>query len=130
MGEIEVVKASKSVKRRQPSYSVASNAKSSFPNALILEDSHKLAQRAVLAVRRGPIRYRRNSTIVCEGDPADYVFMAVDGIVRRCKAFQNGTRAIVDFHIPGEVVGWADEAKNEISFNTATGAINIFLKRS
>src|SRR5262245_10672914 len=130
MGEIEVVKASKSVKRRQPSYSVASNAKSSCPNALILEDSHKLAQRAVLAVRRGPIRYRRNSTIVCEGDPADYVFMAVDGIVRRCKAFQNGTRAIVAFHTPGATFGWTAEAKHALSIEAATDAMILSFKRS
>src|SRR5262245_2045214 len=130
MGEIEVVKASKSVKRRQPSYSVASNAKSSFPNALILEDSHKLAQRAVLAVRRGPIRYRRNSTIVCEGDPADYIFMVVDGIVRRCKTFQNGTRAIVAFHTPGELFGWTDEVKHVLSTEAATDALVLFFKRS
>lgn len=130
MGEIEVVKASKSVKRRQPSYSVASYAKSSFPNAFILEDGHKLAQRAVLAVRRGPIRYRRNSTIVCEGDPADYVFMAVDGIVRRCKAFQNGTRAIVAFHTPGEFFGWTDEAQHALSIEAATDAMILFFKRS
>jgi CRP/FNR family transcriptional regulator, nitrogen fixation regulation protein len=130
MGEIEVVKASKSVKRRQPSYRVASYAKSSFPNALIIEDSHELAQRAVLAVRRGPIRYRRNSTIVCEGDPADYVFMAVDGIVRRCKAFQNGTRAIVAFHTPGEFFGWTDEARHALSIEAATDAMILFFKRS
>jgi len=130
MGEIEIVKPSKSVKRRKPSYRVLSYAKSSFANALILEDSHRLAQRAVLAVRRGPIRYRRNSTIVCEGDPADYLFMVVDGIVRRCKAFQNGTRAIVAFHTPGEFFGWTDEAKHALSIEAATDAMILFFKRS
>jgi len=128
MGEIEVVKPSKSV-RRQPSSRTASYAKSSFANAFVPGDSHKLAQRAVLAVRRGPIRYRRNSTIVCEGDPADYVFMVVDGIVRRCKAFQNGTRAIVAFHTPGEFFGWTDESKHALSIEAATDAMILFFKR-
>ena len=82
MGEIEVVKASKSTRRQHVSYQVLPGSRASFPSAFILEDSQKLAKRAVLSVRRGPIRYRRNSTIVCEGDPADYVFMVVDGVVR------------------------------------------------
>jgi CRP/FNR family nitrogen fixation transcriptional regulator len=95
-----------------------------------LEDGQKLAKRAVLSVRRGPIRYHRNSTIVCEGDPADYVFMAVDGIVRRCKTFQNGARAIVAFHTPGELFGWTDELKHALSIEAATDALILFFKRS
>lgn len=95
MGEVEFVKATKSARRQRLFYQVAPGSGSGSPTAFILEDGQKLAKRAVLSVRRGPIRYRRNSTIVCEGDPADYIFMVVDGIVRRCKAFQNGTRAIV-----------------------------------
>ena len=80
MGEIEVVKASKATRRRHAFYKGVPGSRSSFPRAFILEERQKLAKRAVLAVRRGPIRYRRNSTIVCEGDPADYVFMVVDGM--------------------------------------------------
>jgi CRP/FNR family nitrogen fixation transcriptional regulator len=130
MDDIESVKASKSVKRPQLSYRVASYAKSDFPNPFVLEDSQTLAQRAILAVRRGPIRYRRNSTIVCEGDPADYVFMVVDGIIRRCKTFQNGTRAVVAFHAPGELFGWTDEMKHALSIEAATDAMILLFKRS
>ncbi|HET7803260.1 MAG TPA: helix-turn-helix domain-containing protein [Pseudolabrys sp.] len=130
MDDIEAVKASKSVKRPQLSYRVVSYTKSNFPNPFVLEDSRTLAQRAILAVRRGPIRYRRNSTIVCEGDPADYVFMVVDGIIRRCKTFQNGTRAVVAFHAPGELFGWTDEMKHALSIEAATDAMILFFKRS
>jgi len=130
MGEIEVVKASKSTGRQHVSYKVLPGSRASFPSAFILEDRQKLAKRAILSVRRGPIRYHRNSSIVCEGDPADYVFMVVDGIVRRCKTFQNGARAIVAFHTPGELFGWTDELKHALSIEAATDALVLFFKRS
>ena len=130
MGEIEVVKASKSTSRPHVFDKVMRGSRSSFPSAFILEDREKLAKRAVLSVRRGPIRYRRNGTIVYEGDPADYIFMVVDGIVRRCKTFQNGTRAIVAFHTPGELFGWTDEVKHALSIEAATDALVLFFKRS
>ena len=130
MSEIEVVKASKSTRRQYVCYKVVPGSRSSFPSAFILEDREKLAKRAVLSVRRGPIRYRRNSTIVCEGDPADYVFMVVDGVVRRCKTFQNGTRAIVAFHTPGELFGWTDELTHALSIEAATDALLLFFKRN
>ena len=128
MSEIEVVKASKAAKGHRLFHKVVSG--SSLPGAFILEDGQKLAKRAVLSVRRGPIRYRRNGTIVYEGDPADYIFMVVDGIVRRCKTFQNGTRAIVAFHTPGELFGWTDEVKHALSTEAATDALVLFFKRS
>jgi len=130
MGEVEVVNASKSARRQRLFYQVASGSGLSFPSAFIVDEGQKLAKRAVLSMRRGPIRYRRNSTIVCEGDPADYIFMVVDGIVRRCKAFQNGARAIVAFHTPGELFGWTDEVNHALSAETATDALILFFKRS
>lgn len=129
MSDIEVVQASKTAKRHSLFHKVVSGS-GSLPSAFLLEDSQKLAKRAVLSVRRGPIRYRRNSTIVCEGDPADYVFMVVDGVVRRCKTFQNGARAIVTFHTSGELFGWTDELKHVLSIEAATDALILFFKRS
>ena len=130
MSEIESVKASKAGKRHRLFDKVVSGSGSGLPSAFLLEDSQKLAKRAILSVRRGPIRYHRNSSIVCEGDPADYVFMVVDGIVRRCKTFQNGARAIVAFHTPGELFGWTDELKHALSIEAATDALVLFFKRS
>jgi CRP/FNR family nitrogen fixation transcriptional regulator len=130
MGDIEVVQASKAARRHSLSHKVVLGSKSSVLSAFVLEHSRKPAKCAVLSVRRGPIRYRRNSTIVCEGDPADYVFMVVDGIVRRCKTFQNGVRAIVAFHSPGELFGWTDEPKHTLSIEAATNTLILFFKRT
>jgi CRP/FNR family nitrogen fixation transcriptional regulator len=128
MDHVEVVKASKPATRQRLVYKAGSDT--IFPSTFLLQDGQKLAQRTVLSVRRGPIRYRRNSTIVCEGDPADYIFMVVDGIVRRCKTFQNGARAILAFHIPGELFGWTDELKHALSIEAASDALILFFKRS
>src|SRR6188472_1567527 len=130
MSEIESVKASKAGKRHRLFDKVVSGSGSSLPSAFIIEDGQKLAKRAVLSARRGPIRFRRNSSIVCEGDPADYVFMVIDGIVRRCKTFQNGARAIVAFHTPGELFGWTDELTHSLSTEAATNVLILFFKRS
>ena len=121
----EVGNTSKSTVRGRPSFRVGLGARSGFQSAFPLEE-----KRAVLSVRRGPIRYRRNGTIVCEGDPADYIFMVVNGIVRRCKAFQNGTRAIVAFHTPGELFGWTEEGKHVLSTEAATDTLILFFKKS
>ncbi len=130
MNDVEVVKTSKPTTRHRLFYKVLADSGSSLPSAFILEDGQTLAERAVLSVRRGPIRYRRNSTIVCQGDPADYIFMVVDGIARRCKTFQDGARAIVAFHTPGELFGWTDELKHALSIEAATDALILFFKRS
>src|SRR6184192_580039 len=115
MTNINIVRGPIALMRRHIPYSVDANAKSVFPNAFIFDDDQKLAKRAILAIRRGPIRYRRNTTIVCEGDPADYVFLIVDGIIRSCRTFRNGARSVVAFHIPGELFGWTDELKHQLS---------------
>jgi CRP/FNR family nitrogen fixation transcriptional regulator len=61
------------------------------------------------ALQRGPIRFRRNHVIACEGDTADYIFLVVNGVLRTCKTFQNGQRAVIAFYLPGDLFGWDDE---------------------
>ena len=127
---IEIAQTHGPASRHRPFFKLASISKLSFPTGFLLGDSRELANRAVLSVRRGPIRYQRNSTIVCEGDPADYVFMVVDGVARRCKTFQNGARAVVAFHTLGELFGWTNELKHTLSIEAATDALILFFKRS
>ena len=130
MREIEFVRASGAPRQQRFNYKRVFRAGSILPSSSIFENGQKSAERNVLSVRRGPIRYRRNSTIVCEGDPADYVFMVVDGIVRRCKTFQDGTRAIVAFHTSAELFGWTDELTHALSIEAATDALVLYFKRN
>ena len=92
-------------------------------------DDQKLVQRTIVALRRGPIRYHRDQVIVCEGDPADYIFLVLEGIVRSCRTFQNGTRSIAGFYLPGELFGWTD-LNHLLSAEAATNALVLYLKRS
>ena len=92
-------------------------------------DDRKLVQRAIIALRRGPIRHHRDQVIVCEGDPADYIFLVMDGVVRSCRTFQSGARNILGFYLPGELFGWTD-LKHALSVEAATDAMILYLKRS
>jgi len=86
-------------------------------------------KRALAALQRGPIRFRRNNVIACEGDAADYIFLVVSGVVRSCKAFQNGDRSVVAFYLPGDLFGW-DDQKCTLSVEAATDAMVLFIKRA
>jgi CRP/FNR family nitrogen fixation transcriptional regulator len=89
----------------------------------------ELLKRALLAARRGPIRYRRNRVIVCDGDPAEYIFLVINGVVRRCRTYCNGARSIVAFHLADELFGWTFDASHEFSVEAATDATILFIKR-
>lgn len=97
--------------------------------SFLQDDDQKLVQRTIIALRRGPIRYHRDQVIVCEGDPADYIFLVMRGIVRSCRTFQNGSRNIAAFYLPGELFGWAD-LKHLLAAEAATNAMVLYLKRS
>jgi len=83
---------------------------------------------ALSALQRGPIRFRRNHVIACEGDSADYIFFVVSGVIRSCKTFQNGERAVVAFYLPGELFGWGDEPRS-LSIEAASDAMVMLIKR-
>ena len=84
---------------------------------------------ALSALQRGPIRFRRDNVIACEGDAADYLFLVVSGVVRHCKTFENGTRNIVAFYLPGDLFGWSD-ANHGLSVEAAADAMVMFIKRA
>jgi CRP/FNR family transcriptional regulator, nitrogen fixation regulation protein len=84
---------------------------------------------ALSALQRGPIHFCRNNVIACEGDAADYIFLVVSGVVRTCKTFQNGTRNVVAFYLPGDLFG-LDDQKCALSAEAATDAMVLFIKRS
>ena len=98
--------------------------------ALAQANDRELVNRALCALRRGPVRYHRNNVIVCEGDPTDYMFLVVSGTVRTCRTYETGTRSIIAFYLPGDLLGWTNAAKHSLSVEAATDAIILFLKRS
>ena len=101
------------------------------PAKAFLHDCNQQAVRdGILALRRGPIRYRRGAMIACEGDPADYTYLVFSGVVRSCRAYRDGSRGIVAFHLSGELFGWNGELTHSLSLEAATDTLVFFLKRS
>ena len=96
-----------------------------FPEAFANE---KILKRALSALQRGPIRFHRNNVIACEGDTADYMFLVISGVVRHCKTFQNGTRNIVAFYLPGDLFG-ATDTDHRLSIEAAADAMVLLIKR-
>ena len=105
----------------------ASAVNISMPPKTFVDD--RTLKPALSALQRGPIHFRRNNVIACEGDAADYIFMVVSGVVRSCKTFRNGTRNVVAFYLPGDLFGW-DDQKSTLSAEAATDAMVLFIKRS
>jgi CRP/FNR family nitrogen fixation transcriptional regulator len=90
--------------------------------------SKKVLKKALAALRTGPIRFRRNQVIAFEGDSADYVFFVVSGVVRSCRTFLNGERAVVAFYLPGDLFGW-DNGTDPFSIEAASDVMVTLIKR-
>src|SRR5262245_35471145 len=71
----------------------------------LIGDKYKSLARTIFALRRGPIRYSRDQTIVIEGEPSEYIFLVISGVVRSFRSFQNSNRSIVAFYLPTEFFG-------------------------
>jgi CRP-like cAMP-binding protein len=71
----------------------------------LIRDDYKSLARTIFALRRGPIRYSRDQTIVIEGEASEYIFLVISGVIRSLRSFQNGTRTIVSFYLPTEFFG-------------------------
>jgi len=95
---------------------------------LVRIDERALKQ-ALAALQHGPIRFRRNDVIACEGDAADYVFLVASGVVRSCKTFDNGGRNVVAFYLSGDLFGFGDQ-KCALSIEACTDAMVLFIKRA
>jgi CRP/FNR family nitrogen fixation transcriptional regulator len=85
---------------------------------------------SIFALRRGPVRYRRGAMIACEGDPTDYIYAVVSGVVRSCRTYRDGSRGIVGFHLQGEFFGWSGDLVHSLALEAAAHTLVLFFKRS
>ena len=53
--------------------------------------------------------------IACEGDPTDYIYAVVSGVVRSCRTYRDGSRGIVGFHLQGEFFGWSGDLVHSLA---------------
>ena len=68
--------------------------------------------------------------IACEGDPTDYIYVVVSGVVRSCRTHRDGSRGVVAFNLPGDLFGWSGEPIHSLSLEAATDTSVLFFKRS
>jgi CRP/FNR family nitrogen fixation transcriptional regulator len=96
----------------------------------LIGDEYKSLARTFFALRRGPIRYSRNQTIVIEGDASEYIFLLISGVVRSLRSFDDGTRSIVSFYLPTEFFGLTNNPTHLLTAEAATDANILFFKRA
>jgi len=54
------------------------------------------------------LHFIRNETIFNQDDPADQVYRIISGTVRLCRYMPDGRRYIVDFLLPGDLMGFVE----------------------
>jgi CRP/FNR family transcriptional regulator, nitrogen fixation regulation protein len=64
--------------------------------------------------------YQRNETVFNQGDTADQVYRILDGTVRLCRHMPDGRRYIVDFLLPGDVMGFVESPDQPVSAEAVT----------
>jgi CRP/FNR family nitrogen fixation transcriptional regulator len=83
--------------------------------------------RGLIGIRK---RYAGNMEIFGDGEPAEYLYEVVFGLVRSCKTLDNGRRQITGFHMSGEVFGLELDDEHHLSAEAVGDAITLAVKRS
>jgi len=85
---------------------------------------------SILELRRGPVLHGDGNMIFLESDPAKYIILVVNGVIRTCRHYEDGTRGIAAFYIAGETFGWNDELLHSLTAEAATNTMLLYIKRS
>jgi CRP-like cAMP-binding protein len=65
-----------------------------------------------------------------EGEPAEYLYQVVRGLVRSCKVLSDGRRQIAGFYMPGDVFGLELDEEHHFSAEAVNNAVILAFKRS
>ena len=74
--------------------------------------------------------YASNMEIFGEGEPAEYLYEVVHGLVRSCKMLSDRRRQIAGFYMPGDVFGLELDEEHHFSAEAVNNAVILALKRS
>jgi CRP/FNR family transcriptional regulator, nitrogen fixation regulation protein len=75
-------------------------------------------------------QYERNETIFNQDDTAEYVYRILSGTVRLCRYMPDGRRYIVDFLMPGDLMGFVESPDQPVSAEAVTEVTLIAYPRS
>ena len=56
-------------------------------------------------VSSSEFKYRKDTEIFGQAEPADYIYQVIEGAVRSHKLLSDGRRQIGAFHLPGDIFG-------------------------
>lgn len=77
-----------------------------------------------------PMEFERNAEIFGTGEPAEYVYQVVRGTVRTMRFSSDGRRQILDFHLPGDLIGLELAVAHEVSAEAVTECTLLLVRRS
>lgn len=87
-------------------------------------------QKALLPAIGPRLTFRRDEEVFGQGQPADYVYQVIDGVVRTCRFSSDGRRQIEDFHLSGEYFGLETGAEHGCSAEAVGTATVLLIRRS
>ncbi len=73
--------------------------------------------------------FTRNETVFNQDDPADQVYRILSGTVRLCRYMPDGRRYIVDFLLPGDLMGFVESPDLPASAEAVTESTLIAFPR-
>ncbi|HEX5776482.1 MAG TPA: helix-turn-helix domain-containing protein [Caulobacteraceae bacterium] len=77
----------------------------------------------------GPrLTFSRDEEIFGEGEPSDYIYQVLEGVVRTCRFLGDGRRQIEDFHLAGEYFGF-ETGEDHTCTAEAVGQVTLLLIR-
>ncbi len=77
-----------------------------------------------------PLSVERNAEIYGEGEPAEYVYKVISGVVRTYKLLSDGRRQINAFVLPGDVFGLEGAEEHRFTAEAIADTTLVFVKRS
>jgi CRP/FNR family nitrogen fixation transcriptional regulator len=77
-----------------------------------------------------PMLFKRNAEIYGEGEPADYLYKVVTGVVRTYKVLADGRRQVGGFCLRGDIFGLETSAEHALSAEAITECRVLVAKHS
>jgi CRP/FNR family nitrogen fixation transcriptional regulator len=115
----------------QQAIQTASTNPSAGPRrAIRAEPSARNALADSFAIMGGSLNVARNAEIYGEGEPAEYVYKVVSGVVRTYKLLSDGRRQINAFLLPGDVFGLDAAEEHRFTAEAITDTALAFVRRS
>ena len=75
------------------------------------------------------LHFQRNEILFTQDDGADYFYRILSGTVRLCRYMPDGRRYIVDFNMPGDVIGLTESPDHPVSAEAVTDVIMVAYPR-